>query len=348
MKKFSETSLLKFVFIIISLIGCLTIYSAYSDGGAGGFSFAMKQFLWFIFAIIFMHFFSLLRFSQLCFLSPLFSTISLVLLILVLFIGEKINGMHGWFRLGEFMLQPSEIAKPFFILALTNTMCDRKRDLALALCLSFAFVFLLILEPDYGGALIYLFIIFLFFYLRVEKLRKFFLCILGFSIIFVLLILEKPYIIKRFLAFIDPFIDPYGAGWHSLQFRYAIARGGLFGSGWGNCLWANSYLPLPHSDSSFATLAEASGIFGTIPLMCFFSILPYIAIHFAKKQQKVENATFILIALSAISFQAFIHIMVNLGLFPPTGLTLPLISYGGSSLVSTFISLGIVSSAADD
>ncbi|HRU00321.1 MAG TPA: FtsW/RodA/SpoVE family cell cycle protein, partial [Victivallales bacterium] len=309
MKNFSEISLLKFIFVILGLIGCLTIYSAYSDAGGELSPFATKQFLWLIFAIIFMQFFSILRFSQLCFFNPLFSIISLVLLLLVLLFGENINGMRGWFKFGEFMFQPSEFVKPFFILALTNTI-GRKRELILSLCLSFAFVSLLILEPDYGGALIYLFIVFVFFYLRTDRIYKFFFSILGFSVIFIFLILKKTYIVKRFLAFVDPFIDPYGAGWHSLQFKYTIARGGLFGSGWGNCLWANSYLPLPHSDSSFATLAEASGLLGTMPLMFFFSILPYIAIHFANKQRNLENAIFILLAFSAISFQAFVHIMV--------------------------------------
>lgn len=344
--KISDISILRITFVSIALIGCLTIFNAHPTESVASANFASRQLIWLVFGILIMQGISLLRFSQIRMISSFLSLLSSLSLVTVLFFGETINGMRGWFRFCDFMFQPSEFAKPVFILALIATIEKKKSkyllEIALLIC---GFILPVVLEPDYGGALIFIFILLLFIFLCSKKIYPLVFAFILTIAIFAVFALRQDYVIRRLTAFLNPFDDPNGAGWHILQFRYAIARGGVFGSGWGNCIWANSYLPLPHSDSSFATIAEASGFLGAIPLMIFFALLPLIGLRYARKQSIIENSVFIMLAFSTISFQAYIHIMVNLGLIPPTGLTLPLLSYGGSSLLSTFIIIGMIFSA---
>jgi cell division protein FtsW len=158
---------------------------------------------------------------------------------------------------------------------------------------------------------------------------------------------KKAYLLSRITGFLDPGADPFGSGWHILQFNYAVARGGLFGSGWGNCLWANSYLPLSYSDSSFAALAEALGFIGSAPVIVGFGLLAWFAFRISAVSHDPFKKLFISSMMFMIVIQALMHISVNTGMMPPTGITLPLFSYGGSSLLSTMIAAGMIISAAE-
>jgi cell division protein FtsW len=162
----------------------------------------------------------------------------------------------------------------------------------------------------------------------------------------VLIIIEKPYVLTRITGFLNPMDDPMGAGWHILQFQYTLARGGLFGASWGNCLWANSYLPLSYSDSAFAALTEAIGLVGVLPVIFGFTLFAYLGYRMASRTEENIRRIFICSMTSMVTFQAFVHISVNVGLMPPTGITLPMFSYGGSSLLATMIAAGIILSAA--
>jgi cell division protein FtsW (lipid II flippase) len=131
-----------------------------------------------------------------------------------------------------------------------------------------------------------------------------------------------------------------------MQFRYAMAKGGLDGAGLGKAVWSNNYLPLSHTDSIFSSLAETLGFIGVLPIMIGFILLLYLTFSLALRAKDSFILLFSCGLVSLITFQAFLHISVNVGLLPPTGVTLPLLSYGGSSLVSTMLGFGMLISAA--
>jgi len=345
-----KTVIFKIFVIVLAMIGCLTVFNATTSSDSDA-NFALRQFSWLIIGILVMEALSRIDFEIFRRFSPIFFFIPLVLLWIVLIFGVRINGMKGWFRFGEFLFQPSELAKPFFILAICFAIDEKQRGIKALIkmvVILILFVLPVILEPDYGTSLIYLATAAVFMFLTVKNMRHFLLFTAFCVAVVATLAFREAYILRRIEGYLFPLEDPYGAGWHILQFRYAIARGGLWGAGWGNCLWANSYLPLSHSDSSFATIAEASGIYGTVPVALLFSSMPFLAISLAAKQQNRFNSLFILLAFFMISCQGLVHIFVNVGVLPPTGLTLPLFSYGGSSLMSTMITAGLVISATKD
>jgi cell division protein FtsW (lipid II flippase) len=156
---------------------------------------------------------------------------------------------------------------------------------------------------------------------------------------------QNPYIIKRFTGFWTPENDPLASGWHIRQFQFTIARGAWFGSKMENATWSNSYLPLAHSDSVFATIAESLGFVGTLPIFLLFGIIIFSLFRLAVKLKSRYQRLFIVGMLSLIAVQTLIHISVNVAILPTTGLTLPLLSYGGSSLLSTLLAFGIILSA---
>jgi cell division protein FtsW (lipid II flippase) len=157
---------------------------------------------------------------------------------------------------------------------------------------------------------------------------------------------QKPYVWRRFLAFLDPSIDPRGSGWHILQFKYALARGGFSGRDWGGAVWSNAYLPFSYSDSTFASLTESVGFVGALPVIIGYCVLAYLCYRLSLSTREKSRRVFVFSVGMLVAAQALLHMSVNVGLFPPTGVTLPLFSYGGSSLISTMLGFGMVLSAA--
>jgi cell division protein FtsW len=159
-----------------------------------------------------------------------------------------------------------------------------------------------------------------------------------------LLVATTAYVKARFVAFLNPEAWSNTSGWHIIQFQRTLAAGGLYGRSWGRALCSRSHLPLGYSDSVFATIGETAGLIGVAP----FVILPLIYLLYGSRQARATGNTFrqaaIIGMVSMVAGQAYIHLSVNLGLLPPTGITLPLISYGGSSLLATVTAVGIVES----
>ena len=141
--------------------------------------------------------------------------------------------------------------------------------------------------------------------------------------------------------------DLFGNGWHVKLFQLAISRGGWTGAKQGNSIWTENYLPLAHNDSIFAAMAEILGLLGTLPLLIMMGALIYLMLKLAWKCNDSCRKMFIAATAFMIGVQALLHISVNVTLLPPSGLTLPFISYGGSSLISTMIMIGIALSAAN-
>ncbi|OGV45576.1 MAG: hypothetical protein A2017_12235 [Lentisphaerae bacterium GWF2_44_16] len=341
--------LIYFLLFLLGLWGCMAIYNAtfHSDNP---FHYAGRQFLWLIIGI-----FALFAASSVPFefykscIVPL-ALITYIPLWLVLFWGISVNGMHGWFEVGSVFIQPSEFAKTPFVMLLCMLASDKKDNFRKFISLLFVTLLYslpIALQPDFGTLFIYIAAFITVYWIaggRILYMLFSALAILPFSIYF---LLKNNYVFSRLTGFLSPESDPLGSGWHICQFRYTLARGGFWGESWGKALWANSYLPLSHSDSAFASLTESLGFAGSFPVVAGLIFLSFIIYRLSLKPGD-NLARYMIFGIGALFIiQALVHISVNVTLIPPTGITLPILSYGGSSLISTMIGFGILLSASE-
>lgn len=340
--------------LLLGLWGCLAVYNStvYSNSP---FYFAGRQFIWLLAGIFVLTVSSKIPFEFYKKFTPLLALGIYLPLVLVLWFGVRINGMKGWFAFGSVFIQPSELAKPIFILTLCwicvrypsdHKSCQRlDKHFILLFFATFLYVFPIIFQPDFGTVMVYVAGLIVVYLLSGGSYMRLFLFFLVSLPLGVWGLMKKTYIVARLAGFFSPQEYPFGVGWHIVQFQYTLARGGFWGASWGKSLWANAYLPLSHSDSAFASLTEAIGFIGVVPIIFGFSILAYIGYHLAVRAKDDFSRLYICSIAIFIAVQALVHISVNVGLIPPTGITLPMFSYGGSSLVSTMFAVGILLSA---
>lgn len=280
--------------------------------------------------------------------------ICLLLLALVLIpgIGKSINGSYRWIPVGVFNLQVSELMKLGFIIYLAGYLSRKKREILydwkiflIPLSLLAFVAVLLLLEPDLGAVVVIGAVSMgLFLVAGVPWLR---LVGLGFilSAAATLLILLEPYRLARLKSFINPWLDPLDSGFQLTQSLMAFGRGGWFGAGLGNSLQKQFYLPEAHTDFVFAIIAEELGVIGAMLLIAIMMLLVfrtmYLAYKMLKKNKLFEAYMMIGIA-SWIGLQTLINVGVNIGALPTKGLTLPFISYGGSSMLVMCIAIALV------
>lgn len=348
-KIFNTTVITQSLLFLLCIWGCLAIYNS-NTLGASPLYFVGRQLLWLVVGMLLMLGAQRVPFSFYMDNAITANAVAYMLLLAVLLWGTEINGMRGWFTFGwtSASIQPSEFAKPFFVLMLCNLAVKGKNDLKTFSLLSMVCLLWLIpilLQPDAGTALVYLLAFIVICILAGVKYKYLLSIPAVLTPLAVWILYANPYIVKRFSGFWNPSSDPLDSGWHIRQFQFTIARGGLFGAKLGKATWSNSYLPLAHSDSVFATIAESLGFVGTLPILLLLGVVIFIlyrlALHLHGNYQKL----FIVGMLSLIAVQTLIHISVNVALIPTTGLTLPLLSYGGSSLLSTLLTFGIILSA---
>ncbi|NOY74861.1 MAG: FtsW/RodA/SpoVE family cell cycle protein, partial [Kiritimatiellaeota bacterium] len=249
------------------------------------------------------------------------------------------------------LVQPSEIAKPVFLFSLSSLFAGKRglkgaRLAALMMLLTFFWTFPIALQPDFGTLTVYIMGFIVVYIVSGGKLifllPGFLFALAGSVWVFI----RSPYVLERVLAFLDPSADPTGSGWHILQFKYTLARGGFSGRDWGGAVWSNAYLPLSYSDSTFASLTESVGFAGATPVIIGYCVLAYLCYRLSLLAKGESRRVFIFSVGMLVAAQAFLHMSVNVGLFPPTGITLPMFSYGGSSLISTMFGFGMALSAA--
>jgi len=292
-------------------------------------------------------FFSFLDLEILLPLSPILYLLSLLFLTLPFLAGTVTRGAVRWIPVGGFTIQPSEIVKPFLALAAawfwTKETFSLKRILTyLGLLLPVAL--LILLQPDLGSTLVVLSIFAGVFLYSGIKGRQ--LLLLGLAITLVIPLAWfglHDYQRLRLIHFFNPYVDPLGEGYNLIQAKIAVGSGGFFGRGWGRGTQSHlAFLPEKHTDFIFASLSEELGLMGAtvvffLYLMLFWRILKIV-------QQSREHSSFLLGMglFFALFFQTAVNLGMNLGLLPITGVTLPLVSYGGSSILATMISLGIL------
>lgn len=279
---------------------------------------------------------------------------SLIAAVLVLLIGPEINGSRRWLSLGLMNVQVSEFVKVVFILYVSDFF-DRKmpwKDGFFAY-LPLAFIFglygsLLLLEPDFGSCFLIGVILMLMLLVSPLKFRYLFLLGILAVVLFGILIWMEPYRMKRLMSFSDPWQDRFGSGYQLVQSQMAIARGGWFGVGLGHSMQKLFYLPESHTDFIFAVLVEELGGVTALLMIIAYVLLVTRLLFLSKKmhQQNLIFCGYIMFGWAQLIFlQVVINIGGTIGVLPVKGLTLPFISYGGSSLVAHGLLLGIVLSA---
>ena len=200
-------------------------------------------------------------------------------------------------------------------------------------------------EPDFGSATVFFLGLAAVLGLTLD-LRYLLALFCGVALPAALLfIFRHEYAMRRFAGYWNPDEHFQGAGWHVKQFQFSMAHGGLFGSEWGGALWSNAYLPLAHSDSAFAAIVESGGLAGGMLVIAGCLAIAWFFRRIALRTEDEAARTFIFATGVMFTAQALLHLGVNTALLPPTGLTLPLFSYGGSSLLATMFAFGLAASA---
>ncbi len=282
----------------------------------------------------------------------LFLMVALLGLVLIPGLGKTVNGSTRWLALGSFGFQVSEVVKLLLIIYLAGYAVRQEkqiRDSFIGL-LKPMFVIgmllvLLLLEPDFGAAIVLLAIALGMFYLAGVSIWKFGILILACVPFMALVAVSSPYRVERFTSFLNPWLDPYGSGFQLTQSLIAIGSGSWTGLGLGASVQKLFYLPEAHTDFVFAVIAEELGLLGIVVILALFIALIYRCFAIGRLAEirgtrfgaQVCYGTGIWLGL-----QAFVNIGVNMGILPTKGLTLPLISAGGSSLLAVCMAIGLV------
>jgi len=273
----------------------------------------------------------------------------LLLIVLIPGIGLTRGGAQSWIGIGAFSIQPSEFMKLGLIIFLAvflsvnqKYITSFKKGFLPALLLVFTAFGLIMLQPDLGTGMVLVLTCMIMIFVSGARISHFIgLGLLG-LVGFALLIISAPYRISRITAFLNPWEDPLGDGFQIIQSLYAIGPGGLMGVGLGNSLQKYFYLPEPQTDFIFAILGEELGFIGGTILLILFIILFWRGIRVALEAPDSFGRFLALGIVSMLTVQVMINISVVIGLIPVTGITLPFLSYGGSSLTLTLCSVGIL------
>ncbi|WP_028009010.1 putative lipid II flippase FtsW [Solimonas flava] len=278
--------------------------------------------------------------------------IGLLILVLVPGVGVKVNAARRWIDLGLFRLQASEAARLALIIYVASYITRRQQQLqtsfkGLAMPLIAVMIpsLLLLAEPDFGATAILMGVVFLMLFLGGARVH-YYLTFLGFAAAgLVMIAIAAPYRVKRMLNFMDPWADVENAGWQLAQSLIAVGRGEWTGVGLGNSVQKLLYLPEMHTDFIFAIMAEEFGLLGVATLLTLFGIVVWRGFVIARRAE-VDGRRFqgfLCYGLSGwIGLQSLINMAVNMGLLPTKGLTLPMLSYGGSSLLTVCAMLGLI------
>lgn len=341
--------------ILISLFGVIMIYSSstiwaeykYNDP----YKYLKNQGLFFIIGICLMYIVSKIDYKKYFKYSNKILLICITLLILVLIpgIGTVRNGSRSWFGIGSFGIQPSEFTKLGLIIFtakyLSNnpsSMKNFKKGVLPILGIALFIFGIIMLQPDFGtGTILVMSIIGMLFVagLNIKIFLKF--GIVGIVAV-VGLILIAPYRLKRILSFLDPWSDPLGSGFQIIQSLYSIGPGGLFGLGFGNSIQKHFYLPEPQTDFIFSIISEEFGFMGILILSIFFLTIFYNCIKISLRCNDLFGKYLSFGITFSLIFQTLLNLSVVIGLIPVTGVTLPFLSYGGSSLLITMTGIGII------
>jgi len=339
--------ILFFTTIILCLVGIIFIKSATS---AFEIDYAKKQLLYFSLGLVGLIIAITFNYSKIAKHTISIYALSVLLLVVVLLMGKGISGAKRWISLGIVSFQPSELFKITSILMIAYYLDKVGKRVSSSKILSYVFlimllpVLLIIIQPDLGTALSLIFVIFTIVFVSEGSIRNM-LIVIGISLASCPFLWRflRTYQKKRLMVFINPDIDPLGTGYAIIQSKIAVGAGGLFGYGWRRGYQTHlNFIPEHHTDFIFSTVAEEWGFIGACVLLLLYAILFWRMFSLATLVRDKLGLLIIVGVISLFGAQVFINIGMAIGIMPITGLTLPFLSYGGSSLVANMFLVGLI------
>ncbi|MFN2746123.1 MULTISPECIES: stage V sporulation protein E [Bacillus] len=354
-KKTSPDFLLVIITLLLLAIGLIMVYSAsavwathkYDDS----FFFAKRQLLFAGIGVIAMFFIMTVDYWTWRTYAKILIIVCFFLLAIVLIpgIGMERNGSRSWIGVGAFSIQPSEFMKLAMIAFLAKFLSEKQKNITSfrkgfmpALGIVFSAFLIIMMQPDLGTGTVMVGTCIIMIFVAGARISHFvFLGLIGLSG-FIGLVLSAPYRIKRITSYLNPWEDPLGSGFQIIQSLYAVGPGGLFGLGLGQSRQKFFYLPEPQTDFIFAILSEELGFIGGSLILLLFSVLLWRGIRIALGAPDLYGSFVAVGVISMIAIQVMINIGVVTGLIPVTGITLPFLSYGGSSLTLMLMAVGVL------
>lgn len=341
--------------IILIIFGIIMIYSSsniwalykYNDS----LKFARSQFFFFLIGLVIIYILQKInpflyeKYAN----HLLFLCLILLILVLIPGLGKVRNGSRSWFGIGPLGIQPSEFSKLGLIIYTSkylahnnNQIKNIKKGLFPLFLIIFFFFFLIMLEPDFGTSMVIILSLIGLIFISGPKLSFFlkigFLGLIG----IVILIIIAPYRLERIISYLNPWNDPLGSGFQIIQSLYAIGPSSLLGTGFGNSIQKNFYLPEPQTDFIFSIIAEEFGFIGVFFCIILFFTIFSRSIKIALNQNNLFYKYLVFGLSFSITLQVILNILVVTGTIPTTGITCVFLSYGGSSLLVSMISIGLI------
>ena len=343
-----------FFFTVLLLIGfgTITLGSVFLYGDNANSVIFTRHIVYVILAIGTFILFGFLNYNILRAYSTFFYFFSVGLLLITLFFGTTFRGTSGWLNLGFAYVQPVEIVKVFIIIFLAHFISKKRGELGEVTTIITSFIlvsivaFFILRQPDFGSAVVVYGIWFgMIFVSGIKKRYLASFIIIGAVCSIVAWSFFAPYQRARIVNFLHPELDPQGSGYNVIQSMIAVGNGGIVGQGFGFGSQSQlNFLPEKHTDFIFATIAESVGFLGVLVLLGLFGVL-FARFYFIAGQSRDGFGYFLVVGVMSMFFIHFtVNIGMNIGMMPVTGIPLPLISYGGSSLLSVMIACGIVMS----
>ncbi len=338
------------VLLVLAVLGVVQIYSATASTKFAGAHW--KQIYWILLGLGLLVAASYYDYNRLLGYAPLLYVLTLGLLAILLVVGSEVGGARRWFRLGGLSFQVSEIAKLVMILLLARFFSESQMEetsladlakVALAVGIPMA---LIILQPDLGTALTMVPIALVTLFVAGLK-RRYFVALLlaGVLALPVALHYMRPYQKERIATFLNPDRDPRNAGYQVTQSKIAVGSGQFWGKGVAQGTQTQlRFLPVPHTDFIFAAYAEEHGFFGVLLALLLYSVLLMRLLYNAQAAPDAAGMFLVVGTLGVMAFQVLVNVGMVVGYLPITGIPLPLMSYGGSSMVFTLAAMGLVNS----
>lgn len=315
-----------------------------------GYFFLFRQLLWAVVGLAAMLAAMKIDYRRLKAPAIVFSLLGITTLLLIsVFFLDRAHHTHRWIHWGSFSFQPSELAKPalifflaYFLESRTKSMDDWRNTLLPAVTPTLLFLGLIVFQPDLGTAIACAAITACILFVAGMEMKYLGYGLLASVLPLYFLIFHVAYRRARILAFLNPYSDPQGKGFHIIQSLIAVSTGGISGTGLMEGKQKLFYLPEPHTDFIFSVICEELGLIGAIALVILFAIFLWRGVRVALRTQDMFGKFLVVGITSMVVVQAFINISVVLGLMPTKGIPLPFISYGGSSLFLTLACVGVL------
>jgi cell division protein FtsW len=355
----AEYNMLLTATLCLLALGAVMVFSASSttrilqDGGLSDSAFYLKRTLMFgAVGLVLMHLTARHGLKTVREFTPVILGVSLFLLVAVLGVGSTVNGASRWIGSGFLQIQPSELAKVALILYGADLLARKpKRSRSIEgfmplLVVSGAACLLIMLEPDMGTTMVIAFAVAATLIAAGARPRDLVKIALAIGAAALLMTIVEPYRMARLTGFLNPGSDAAGAGFQAAQAKIALGSGGIFGVGIGNGVQKAFYLPEAHTDMISAVIGEELGLIGIVGVVGLFAMFGYAGLKVAQKAKDTYGRLLVAGLTSLILVQATINLFAVMGLAPLTGVPLPFVSYGNSSLMATLFAVGLILNVA--